>query len=189
MTRMPILISVVCFLSAAPAAAGTDDLIPSLRTCKAIGEDKARLACLDGVLETLELATDTTALDDQADPQVPALANASSAVEEPEPEAEVPEETAEFGAEDIKTKQASKKTKRPNLLNATLIELATNKSGKYVMILDNGQVWRQLQSDTGRLSIGKKEANLPVTIKRRSLGGYSFSLERDRRSVRVERLK
>ena len=183
------------FLIGGAQADPAGEIIPKLRECKSVVDDQSRLRCLDTVLETLTPANKPVVQKSEGKQAVAQAETSSEEVSEPTiaalpvREPAVMAETELFGAEDLPSKERDKKDDRPKALSATLIELAKNKSGKYVIILDNGQVWRQLKSDTGRLSIGRNEVNIPVTIKRRSLGGYAFSLERDKRSVKVERIK
>jgi len=177
---------VYCLLSGA-AFAQSQQVIENLISCKGIADDNTRLRCLDNVLEDLNVISPPA----QSLSNVIDEASVNEKVEEVAVlgEADEQQKVEAFGQEDIAIKQRKNNKERPKILEASLIELAKNKNGKYVMILDNGQVWRQLKSDTSRLSLGRNEGNVPVTIKRRALGGYAFSLARDKRSVKVERLK
>ncbi len=98
---------------------------------------------------------------------------------------------AEFGAEDLAPSREEKKEreKKPKTLRANIVEIALNARKRYVVVLDNGQVWRQLRADTARLLLPKDPSGAAVTVRRKRFGGYSLSLEGDNRSIRVERLK
>ncbi|NNE39763.1 MAG: hypothetical protein HKN14_02465, partial [Marinicaulis sp.] len=96
-----------------------------------------------------------------------------------------------FGRNDLKDFQKEKKktSKVNNTLASKVIEIAENKRGKYVVILENGQIWRQLSADTDKLRVPKDASGIGVTIKRKALGAHVLSLETGKRSIRVERIK
>lgn len=72
-------------------------------------------------------------------------------------------------------------------VSSGLLEAGKNRTGQYFFILENGQVWRQLPSDSTRVYIPKKLDGVTVTIKRKSLGSHILTLKG--RSMRVSRLK
>ena len=154
------------FLFSGSASAQADGLKSDLLACKALEKDKKRLKCLDAVLSSIDEGT--------------VLSDASDNVEQN------PDD--DFGAIDL-AKEREKTRKTPKVLTASLVEIARNNRGKYVIILDNGQIWRQLRADTSRLLIPRNESGQEVTIKRRSLGAHTFSFASDKRSIRVERIK
>ncbi|WDI33201.1 hypothetical protein PUV54_08325 [Hyphococcus flavus] len=150
-------------------------LSSNLLECRSIADDARRLACFDQAVVGL---SDVTA-DAQSKPE----SNISVA------EALSPEE--KFGREDLpETKEQIQERREKELrqLTAKVAEIAENRRGKYVFILENGQVWRQLSSDTNKLLLPNDE-EVSVEIKRRFLGAHSLSLVDDNRSVRVERIK
>lgn len=148
------------------ATAQTGGLEADLLACKGLEKNKKRLKCFDGVLLNLEGG--------------PKLSDASGSIESK------PDD--EFGAIDL-AKQRGKKQAGQKVLTAGLIEIARNKRGKYVIILDNGQIWRQLSADTSKLLVPRNTAGLEVAIKRRSLGAHTIRIGNDKRSIRVERIK
>ena len=154
------------FIFSGAANAQSDGLKADLLACKALEKDKKRLKCLDAVLSSIDEDT--------------VLSDSSESVEAN------PDD--DFGAVDL-AKEREKKQKSPKVLTANLVEIARNNRGKYVIILDNGQIWRQLRADTSRLLIPRDESGQEVTIKRRSLGAHTFSFAKDKRSIRVERIK
>ncbi len=154
------------FLLGGVAGAQGDGLKADLLACKSLEKDKERLKCLDAVLSSIDERT--------------VLGEASeSAQERPDDE---------FGAVDL-AKEREKEKNSPKVMTASLVEIARNNRGKYVIILDNGQIWRQLRADTSRLLIPRDKSGQEVTIKRRSLGAHTFSFTKDKRSIRVERIK
>ncbi len=72
-------------------------------------------------------------------------------------------------------------TKAIDRIEAIVVELYKSASGKAVITLDNGQVWKQSESSRARVSVDDK-----VTIRRRSFGSYT--LYNKKTSIRVKRI-
>ncbi len=164
-----------------PNAGNAQDLTSSLMGCRDINDDSDRLACFDNLVG---------AMGTQAVAQAPASAQAPV-----EPAAPVVVLTAEerFGVDDLrKSDEVKKREKKTQLqsLSDSVVDIARNGRGKYVVILENGQIWRQLNADSGRLRIPKSGAEgMTVEIKRRSLGAHSLYLAGENRGIKVERIK
>lgn len=169
-------------LAAAVASVGfcggalAQNLAPGLIECRGIGDDSDRLACFDELAGGLD--ADRVAASGGGE-----AALASGPVLTPE---------ERFGAEDLPETKEKQRKEREKIksLAASIVDVGRNARGKYVIILDNGQVWRQLSADTDKLRVPKSGAEgMGVEIKRRSFGGHSLYLNGDNRSIRVERLK
>ena len=74
-------------------------------------------------------------------------------------------------------------------ITATVIEFATTPRGKAVFILDNGQVWRQLDGDDTRVLEPDPGTPMKVTIEIGFLENYRLTIEGRRAFIRVRRLK
>ena len=80
-------------------------------------------------------------------------------------------------------------------ITATVIELAKSLRGRSIFILDNGQVWRQLDGDDANVQDPYPGKTMKVTIEVNAagsvLGGYSFNLTVEGRNglIRVRRVK
>jgi hypothetical protein len=76
-----------------------------------------------------------------------------------------------------------------NEVTANVLEFAKNPRGKSVFILENGQVWRQLDSD-GTLVIDPPQGTtMKVTIERGALGSYNLTIAGRNGLIKVFRLK
>lgn len=159
----------VCAGAVFTYAGAAEDLAPALIECRSMADDGDRLACFDD-------ATSDLGLDDAGKTNVAAA---------PLTQEEI------FGRNDLKDFQKEKKktSKVNNTLASKVIEIAENKRGKYVVILENGQIWRQLSADTDKLRVPKDASGIGVTIKRKALGAHVLFLETGKRSIRVERIK
>jgi len=80
-------------------------------------------------------------------------------------------------------------------ITATVIELARTARGRSIFVLDNGQVWRQLDGDDADVLDLRPGKTMKVAIEmsrvQRLIGGYSFKLTIEGRNgfVRVYRVK
>jgi len=150
--------------SAQPAIPAAD-----LARCAAIATDAVRLACFDALAH--ELGPEGNLERAASEPADEALATAM-------PEAE--NEDA-FGAELI----GDSRTRGPDEIQSRLIGEFTGWRGNAVFRLENGQVWRQADSD--RLAYA---ADSPlVTIRRGAFGTYRLTVEGLNRSTRVRRIE
>src|SRR5438067_2238378 len=76
-----------------------------------------------------------------------------------------------------------------NEITATVLEYARTVRGKSVFILENGQVWRQLDADRTDLPDPAPGTAMKVTIETGALGSYNLTVEGSNRTIKVTRLK
>jgi hypothetical protein len=74
-------------------------------------------------------------------------------------------------------------------ITAAVIEFARTPRGKCVFILDNGQVWRQLDADSTVVFDPAPGTTMRVTIEQGALGSYNLTIEGKRSLIKVSRLK
>lgn len=74
-------------------------------------------------------------------------------------------------------------------LKATVAEFAKTPRGRSIFILDNGQVWRQLDSDSDEVFEPAPGKPMKVMIEEGYFGGYNLSIEGRNGIVKVRRLK
>lgn len=158
-------------------SASAQGLASSVMECREISNDSDRLACFDALASGLsvgDVISDVSHQIAEAAPPQPVL---------------TPEER--FGAEDLpQTEEEKREEDKLKSLAASVVDIGRNGRGKYVIVLANGQVWRQLSADTGKLRIPRAGAEgLNAEIKRRMLGAHSLYLNGENRGIRVERIK
>ena len=73
-------------------------------------------------------------------------------------------------------------------ITATASEFARTPRGKALFVLDNGQVWRQLDSD-GSAVLDPPARGFKVTIERGAFGSYNLTIEGRGGLVKVTRLR
>jgi len=147
------------FLGTAPAR-GADPLPPAIEACASLLRDSERLACFDKAVTALKSGVGTAAV------------------------------TAEnmFGANN-ETSLASpdqRDVKREELkrIRGTVTSLRSTDDGMIVVELDNGQVWRQLDSDV-RMMISTGDI---LTIVRASMGTFRIA-DKTGRFARFKRVR
>ena len=76
-----------------------------------------------------------------------------------------------------------------NEIGSPVLEFAKTARGKAVFILENGQVWRQLDSDTTTVLDPERGTKMAVRIERGALGSYNLTIDGRNILVKVNRLK
>lgn len=177
---------------ATPAAA--QDAADLMR-CIEIARDADRLACYDAAVATA--SPQARALSEKRAKETARIAAeeaiaaeaAAKAKAEADAAARAAQAKADFGAESVSSRKVSERSKSaPDeviKLDAKLSEILTNREGKYVFLLDNGQLWRQVSTEAG-LNI---RAGDDVVVEKGTMGGYRISFTRIKRWVLVKRLR
>jgi hypothetical protein len=194
-----VTLSAVLFALVTPALAGPrDDVLQAIGKCAAIGEDKARLACYDQVAPQVKSALAT--------PPTEVATNKPPTKEQQEswfgfdlgglfgsdhPAQTKPES---FGEENTdKAKEEHDKVQDEGLvlnsISAGVTEVAFTPFGKFIVFLDNGQVWRQIEGDSDHARFKSKPTDNKVTISRGFLGSYSLTVNDSAKVYKVSRVK
>lgn len=186
---LPAIVGVL--VTAAPSAAQSAG---ELAACIAIARDADRLACYDAaaakVSPAARAASEARARESAriAAEEAAVAAAAAKAKAEADAVAAAAARRQAFGAEGVTSRGAARFEPEPGeiiQIEAGIAEILTNRSGLGVFLLDNGQLWRQV--DTGRLPnprVGDR-----VEVERASLGGYQMRFLRQKQVVRVKRLR
>lgn len=74
-------------------------------------------------------------------------------------------------------------------ISAGVLELAKNAYGRSLFVLDNGQVWKQIDGDTTEVRDPAKGETMKVTIEKAVLGSYALRVDGRRGIVKVRRVK
>ncbi|MFT5502088.1 MAG: imidazolonepropionase-like amidohydrolase [Woeseiaceae bacterium] len=72
--------------------------------------------------------------------------------------------------------------------NLPVASVSQSSLGNLIIILDNGQQWRQLDSDNTRVKLPADRTGLTADIRRAFLGSVSMSLGESKRSIKVSRI-
>jgi hypothetical protein len=178
------------------AASPRDDVLNGLQKCSGIAEDKARLACYDALVRPAQEA--------MASPPEPQEATQPPSKEEQKSwfgfdiaglfnsSPETQRTPAQFGSENTQaTRQKVEQAEQEiDSITAGVSEYAFNPFGKFIVFLDNGQVWRQLAGDSGDKPLFHRAAkDNKVTISRGLIGSYNLTINDSSRTYKVERVK
>ena len=177
----------VVVLSVAKIAVGAE-LQTELLDCRPLMSAVARLDCYDQLVDAHAASPSQAAKPQTAEnpaPVAPAAAVAATAASEPVlSSGPVLSQEDLFGQGETelrKSVQEATDTKEIDRIEAIIVEVYKSKSGKAVITLDNGQVWKQSDGSRTHLSVDDK-----VTIRRRSFGSYTLFNKKN--SIRVKRI-
>ena len=155
----------------------------SIQSCAKISDDAQRLACFD------RLAAETSAKSQAAQAQreptrlVPAPTAAKEAVTPPSPE-------QKFGLPESQVRQLEAPSEvapitKTSRIQARITKVSVYSPGRYVIELDNGQIWQQAESESNfYLKPGE-----PAVISTGALGSFWLATLDSHRAVRVKRLR
>jgi len=180
----------VCVETAA-AQSLSEEQLRAIASCREIPKSKHRLRCFERTTEVLQEFAPFAAAEARANEgnESKDASRAVSAVASSDPytDGDEVDPAASFGAEDLIPDEENEIKE----LRAVAVAVSQNKRGKYIIRLANGQVWRQLQSDTNKIRFRPDQAENghDVIIKKRSLGSYALRTTSAKRSILVRRVK
>jgi hypothetical protein len=181
--------------AATPGVAQTSDALTKAMTeCAVIPRDADRLACYDAAIAA-------TSAQARAIATARAEASARIAAEEAAVAAAAAKARADadalataqaskeaFGNETIKSRGKERFAPPPGEvqeIETTLTDTFTNREGFSVFLLENGQLWREVDVAT---KINTRAGD-KVRLERAALGGYKLHFVRQKRVILVKRMK
>jgi hypothetical protein len=201
------LAAVVALASGTALADPRQDLVDGMAKCAQVSANDARLACYDALNPAVKAA--------QAEPVAPPAPPAVAAA--PSPAAAPPADTRawydpgrifgvspreqttpqQFGSENLEAPPpppgapaAPQNAPPPALdsITAGVTDYSFNPYDKFIVVLDNGQIWQQLESDSGAKARFSKGGKNTVVISRGLIGSYNLTIN-DGPTFKVKRLK
>ncbi|MET0279843.1 MAG: hypothetical protein ABW278_01790 [Steroidobacteraceae bacterium] len=163
-------------------AASAEPSVDAVRRCAQVKDSLERLVCYDRAAAGSAGAEAAPA----ASPVAPAPAPLVRATPAPAPQAAPVQR--EFGDETVKRSEKERaSTSGPSSLTAVVSELKEYRRNVYMLTLDNGQVWQQMDMD----SLFQVKAGDTIQIEKGKLGGYRMARTSGGRSgwVRVNRVR
>lgn len=159
--------------------------------CVSIQNNETRLQCYDQALGVASnpVVSNTVAPAAQSENQDTAAQERDSRFAEAPVADNAPAVSGDFGAEDVTKKEKKKRPKGQQSITAKIADLSKNSAGRLTIELDNGQIWRQIRSDSGKLLLPKKPEGRAVIIRRGLLGSYVLRTNKSNRTIRVERIR
>ena len=168
--RKLMLLASLALALAAPASAQT--MTSQLQACQAIPDAQQRLACYDRI--------------SRGQPGVPpAYSPAPYAAPRAAAPAFNPQTNVEqFGEEHI---GRALPAHRLQAIVSAITDYRLDLHGKFIVTLENGQTWRQLESDSGLTRLRKTARQ--VRIERAVFGSYSLTFNDMRPAFKVDRVR
>ena len=191
--RKAALVAFVCPLlwNGNTWAGPRDDVLEAMGRCASIADDRARLACYDAAAPRLKNALATP----------PATLNHEPTKEEQQSwfgfnigdlfggGSSQPTTPEQFGKERTAQAQATREREEIDSITAGVTDVAYNPFGHFVVFLDNGQIWKQLQGDADRAHFPRNPKSSKVTISRGAIGSYNLSIDDSNKIFKVTRIK
>ena len=177
------------------AAPATQDVLEAVGHCAQIADNSARLSCYDALAPRVKdaLAAPPAALPGNRAPNeeeqrswfgfdIAGLFGAEPA-QQTTPQA--------FGSEHLPETHAKEAMAAAEVdsISAGVSDVAYTPFGRFIVFLDNGQVWRQIEGDTDRAIFKKPAKDNKVTISRGFIGSYNLTMNGSEKMYKVTRVK
>lgn len=186
--RSVLLAGVAILGIGAAQASPARDALTAVTKCTEIAGTAERLQCFDAA------ATAARNVLSEADRQ------AAAEAQKEESEGGVlawfgfaPEEKPVTKPEDFgmspKTQERPGAPQEISEISAKVIEYAKNAHGKSLFILDNGQVWKQVDGDTSELYHRESDGQMSIRIEKAIMGSFSLYVEGKSMKLKVRRIK
>jgi hypothetical protein len=171
-----LVATVAALASAVPAAAATPpaQVLQAVEACRTVPEDKARLACFDAAaaqLATAQAKGDVVVVDRE---QVQAAKREAFGFNLPK--------LSVLGRLAAQAGDAAEDDERATF---TIASASQGSDGRWVVVMDNGMVWRQTTNPVGAMNIRKGDA---AQVRKGMLGAYFMNVGRHK-AMKVERAR
>ena len=177
----------------ASAQPSEDEAIDAAIACRSIDDPMERLACLDAAAETLSVTRivqeEEIAEQEREERDAFGLAGRDRDDDDDQPAPRVAETEEDFGREALPEERREREDGRLKNITAKIVEISVNRFGKVTVTLENGQVWRQLDSDDRRLLFPKGDRLYTARVKRSMFGNYMMTVRELDRTIRVRRIQ
>ena len=185
------IIAAAAMFQNAVAQPSEEQAIDDAIACRDITDDLQRLACLDAAAETLSVTRiiREEAIVEKKREEKENFGLAGRDDDDDERVADVTETPEEFGGEYLSDARKEREDKRLKSITGKVAEVRVNQFGKVTLTLENGQVWRQLDSDNKRLYFSDDDKLYTAKVKRSLFGNYMLTVNEMKRTIRVRRIE
>jgi hypothetical protein len=189
--RHVIFAAFVVSLPVASQAGVRDDVLRAMDQCAAVADKDQRLACFDQLAPQVKAALAETPM---AGPPTIEQQKSWFGFDFGNIFGTAPQQqttAAQFGSENLPPPPPKEGEPPPpgpiDSITANVSDYAFNPTGKFVIFLEGGEVWQQIQGDPER-AVFKKHDNA-VLISRGVMGSYNLQLNGSNRVFKVHRIK
>ena len=178
-----------------PAPVAPQDVLEAIGRCAAITDNGRRLTCYDALAPRVKdaLATPPEALPGNRAPTAEEERSwfgfdLSSLFGTSPSRQTTP---SQFGSDRLPTTHAEEQTAAAAVdsITAAVTDVAFTPFGRFIVFLDNGQVWRQIEGDADRAIFKKPAKDNKVIISRGFIGSYNLTLNDSDKLFKVTRVK
>ena len=184
------------FLAAgfAPALADPrEDVLEAMGKCAAITDDKGRLSCYDALAphlrDVLNVPPPTLSAPPTPEEQKSWFGFNLDGLFGSNDTSQTTQQ--QFGSERTEATQQKVQAAEESLdsISAGVTEYSYTLDKKFIVFLDNGQVWRQLQGDDEVARFSRVPTDNKVTIDRGLMGSYNLKINDSEKTFKVTRVK
>ena len=174
-------------------AQSQEDVLEAIGKCASVADDKARLACYDAaaphVKQALAKPPETLGREPTKEEQQSWFGFNLSGLFGSSPEQQTTPQ--QFGSDKLPETHAKEEAASQAVESITsgVTEYAYNPFGKFIVFLDNGQIWKQEEGDSDHALFRKKATDNKVTISRGALGSYNLSINDSDKVYKAVRIK
>ncbi|MBS0274188.1 MAG: hypothetical protein JSR55_07245 [Proteobacteria bacterium] len=176
-----------------------DDVLEAMGKCAAITDSKARLDCYDAVAprlrDALNQPPETLSHPPTKEEQQSWFGFNLGSIFGTSPDKQTTPQ--QFGSDQLPapaTSSAPAAGAAPvpeviDSITAKLTDYSFTPFHKFIIFLDNGQVWRQIQGDSEIAHFSRAAADNTVTIERGAIGSYNLRINDSNKIFKVSRVK
>jgi len=188
MNRFSVLALTCASLCAASAAAADtrDDVLAGVARCGVISDDRVWLECVYGAQQPMRARLGLPPAPEMQQRLVPPAATAAPGLQvsaRPAPKPAAPPQRRKPGF------FQSLVGDPPPYAQAKMKSVSYDRTGAFIMTLENGQEWRQTDVEAGNASFNRAPSDYTVTVTSGSFNSYMLSATGNRRKYRVERVR
>jgi len=178
-----------------PPPVAPQDVLEAIGRCAAITDNAARLGCYDALAPHVKdaLAAPPQALPGNRTPTAEEERSwfgfdLSSLFGANPSQQATPQQ---FGSDRLPSTHAQEQTAATEIdsITAAVTDVAFTPFGRFIVFLDNGQVWRQIEGDADRATFKKPAKDNKVTIGRGFISSYNLSINDSAKVYKVTRVK
>lgn len=176
----PAFLSLIAFPAVSVAQ---NDLLYDLETCRGIENRNSRLDCFEAHLDrAIEERSNQKARQEKADIKAKKLAKENYGL----PDRMAEDAITETVGNPDEAMRAYAAVKTTDALDAKIAGAKKNAIGKWIITLDNGQIWHETSASG---FIGKVKVDQTARIKHGKFGGFRMYLDDKKRPLAVKRIK
>lgn len=187
--RTLALVAVATVVLGQSALAGTArDALTAVAGCATVQDTAERLKCYDTAAQSAKAVLDEAARQEAARRQEESSEGGVLAWFGFAPEEKPVTKPEDFGIAP-KVEDRPDAPKEITEISAKVLEYAKNAHGKSLFILENGQIWRQLDGDTTEIFYRTSDGPMTVRIEKAFMGSFALYVDGKNVKVKVRRLK